>query len=479
MPINSETILDYEILRNYLKNAGMLQYFSDENLLRLNRGESTNIINNVHYEGKVWDGVFQLTEDQDGAHILNFKKCEVALEIPDKVLGKKLTSVEKAALRQGEVIGPFLTGKQELYLHLDNVSKTIAVYSPNKIGIPDELMGYKLSSLDKRLLEGGNTIGPKVFCADGHYFIGHFSIEKKDGLSLWKTHYDKELSKKEAFKQIPKYNELSEVNVPGGLTELQKQIFFIPPPPERKNLQKIPIPYYPLDNEAMGNALKNNDISLYRNNTFNLITLNITKNKGLPKELFNDTFSAEDIAGLKNGETLKNRNFSFNSGDMVKGSISLIEFGEINRLTIQINSQKKNGQKEYIETVQKFDISAFSHRDRQIMDLLDKRDVKSLNSLAENGVKPSAALRHLIYTSKKLQDSDKRMVAAVFNIDPIPYNSLNTMESKVKRNDTSTELLLDSGRIEKPKITAPEKNFSTGYNRGHISSGIKGLFHDM
>ncbi len=478
MPNNREIIPDTEILINYLKKAGLLQYFDGENIKRLNRGEPTSIINNVHYEGKVWDGTFQLIEDQDQAHILHFKKCKVEIEIPDKVHGKKLSSVEKSALMRGEAIGPFIIGNQEIYLHLDNVSNTIAVYSPNKIGIPDEIMGYKLSSFEKRLLDGGNTIGPKVFCADGHYFIGHFSVDKKDDLYMWKTHYDKELSKREALNLIPRYNESQKENEPEGLTELQKQIFFIPPPPERKALQNVPIPYYPFDNEAMGKELKNKDVSLYRNNTFNLITLNIKKNKGLPRELFKDTFSGEDITHLKNGETLHCRNFTFVSGDMVTGDILLKEFGEINRLTIQIKAQKKKGQESYTETDQKFNIGDLSHRDRQIMDSLDKRDVKSLNYLAENGVKPSWELRRLIYANSRLKDSDKRMVAAVFNIDPMPDNSLNKREVNGNRNNSS-ELLLTSGKTEKPKISRLGNNFSRSYNKRHIAMSLKNLFHDM
>ncbi len=479
MPNRKDEILEAEKLKSFLKQAELLKYFTKENLLRLNRGEQTTFIKNVHYEGKVWDGMFQLIADQDGTYILHFNKCAVPIEIPDKVLGKKLSGSEKTLLQNGDVIGPFRVGNHEIYFHIDKDTNSIAVYFPKNIGIPDEIMGYRLSSFEKRMIDGGNAIGPKVFCADGHYFIGHFSVEKHEGLYLWKTHYDKELSKREAAKLSSKYNEPPEVNINREMTELQQQILFVPPPPEREILESIPIPYYPLDNESLGKTLKNKDISLYQNNTFNIITLNIKKEKGIPAELFKYSFSQDEINRLKNGETLHNRTFTFASGDKIKANVNLTVYGEINRIELQINSKKKNGHEQYIESGQKFDLSELSVRDKQIMDLLDKRYVRELNSMAENGIKPSTTLKNLIYTNTTLNDNDKRMVTAVFNLGTFPANSQSKPEPQIRQNEASNEIAMSSSKTVRPKIAASRDNKSNLNNKRHVTSSVRSLFHDM
>jgi hypothetical protein len=229
-PEVNDAILESGELRTFLKKVHLLKYFSESDFQRLNHGRLTSVIRNVHYEGKIWDGSFQLIIEEDGSHTLHFKKCNVRIDIPDKVLGKKLSRRDKESLLAGEAIGPFKIGKHDMFFHVDRESNTISLYSAKIIGVPEEIMGYKISGKDRELLEEGSSIGPKVFSVNGHNFIGHFSIEERDGLYLWKMQYDKELTKYEAAELTKKYNESQGLNVSNayGMTDIQKQIFFMP-----------------------------------------------------------------------------------------------------------------------------------------------------------------------------------------------------------------------------------------------------------
>lgn len=481
---SNEFIMNADLLEETLSKSDLLGYFSADDLKRLNEGKLTSIIKNVHYQGKILEGRFLIYIETDGSHTLHFKKCNNEIVIPEKVLGKKLSGKEKNLLAKGEAIGPFLIGKNEMYFHVDREFNTFTMYSPKGIGLPNDFMGYKFSSNDIQLLNSGKSIGPKVFCADGHYFMGSFSIDKNEVLYLFNIQYDKELPKSDALKLVTKYNDSQYNNGIHGLTDLERQAFFVPSIPVVTDKINDTSSCFS-DNTPTGYAFKNESYSFYYNQAFEFITFDIAKKIGIPGKLFGNTFSYEELTRLQKGETLHNRILTFVSGDRMNANISLWDYDEMNRgmnrIIIQINSQRKKEQEEYIETLQKFDIQKFSRNDQLIMNLVDKKDVKALNNLAENGIKPSENLNRLIYFNSNIGENDKNRIARIFNNNPDEVRLMNPMTSQNNVKNPEQNPSMNAGKLNNSKIKDAgkfQKN-ETDHQKRNFAYSIKNLFNDM
>ncbi len=487
---NNNVLFDEEKLKSSLEKAGYLEYLSENDLKTLNAGLKTSVVKNVHHEGKVMDCSFQILVDSDGKTKLHLNKIKEELDIPDKILGKKLSKAALAELANGKPIGPFNIGKHDLYFHVDKNTNTISMYCANNLGIPNEMMGYKFSDSEKSELDKGKVLGPKVFYAEGHYFIGQFSIEKQAEVNLWKTNYNKGLSKEEALKLITRYNNTKE-NSPSVFTDIQRKALFIPDHSPVKEDMTLIHNSYEGDKTLKSYIVKSNDQSntLVYNYTLNSYYLNMDKNLGFPERMFKNSFTEEEIRRLKKGEILQDKTFTFNSGDKINANLKLIDKEGKYSMIFQINSIRKHGEEKFLVSNQSYDLQKFSEHDKLIMDLVDKKDFKVLNKFIESGIKPSEDINRLIFSNSRIDDNVKQQIANILKPDPKLLNSskigLGKDKSVAGSKDNSPEIPITSKDIKNPKIPTVDEIRNKGANKGvnknktHVASAVKGLFNDM
>lgn len=106
------------------------------------------------------------------------------LEIPNEVLGHKLTDKEKQDLMNGERVQ--INGKKgNVYLEIDSDLNSIIVLSEKELSIPDRIGGYELSNADKYLLANGYSLDNKLLKDGNGYFIADISLTPdKHGISF-------------------------------------------------------------------------------------------------------------------------------------------------------------------------------------------------------------------------------------------------------------------------------------------------------
>lgn len=112
-----------------------------------------------------------------------FERKEI-LTIPDKILGKKLSSRQKQDLLDGNII-VLPTQKGDLMLQVDRDLNSVIVRSQRELAIPKEIGGYKLTPADKYLLANGHSLDNKVLNTEEGYIIANISMnEDKKGYTF-------------------------------------------------------------------------------------------------------------------------------------------------------------------------------------------------------------------------------------------------------------------------------------------------------
>jgi hypothetical protein len=132
-----------------------------------------------------------------------------------------------------------------------------------------------------------------------------------------------------------------------------------------------------------------------------------------------------------------------------------------------------------MDTKPQYDLRKFSQNDQLFMDLVDKKDVKALQNLAENGIKPSENLNQLIFLNTRISDRDKQTMAAIFKT--------NQSQSEHKQATPGIEPVFQQPRSQSPESMEIDNIHGTKHHRknetmpmhGKIVAGLKGLFHDM
>jgi len=159
---------------------------------------------NEVFNGKIW------LSEEDNQILVNVKKRDNILFIPEEIDGYKLTNDDINKLKNGE----FLKIPNGLTVGIDHDLNCITISSgiPMANVIEDRLKefgkysisGYELSKEEINTLINGGTIGPKVFVENNEYFISKLSFSI-DGMGL--TYHDSfEISNSKAQELIPKIN---------------------------------------------------------------------------------------------------------------------------------------------------------------------------------------------------------------------------------------------------------------------------------
>ncbi|MDR1368803.1 MAG: DUF3945 domain-containing protein [Dysgonamonadaceae bacterium] len=132
-------------------------------------------------------GKIRLTEN--GISIFYQKET---LLIPDTILGRKLSDVDKRLLKSGDVVViPGKDSARDIYVQVDKKLNSVIVKSNREISIPDvigkakEYSGYTLTVEDKQTLANGNMLKNKLIGTEAGYFIADVSITAdKKGVSF-------------------------------------------------------------------------------------------------------------------------------------------------------------------------------------------------------------------------------------------------------------------------------------------------------
>lgn len=109
---------------------------------------------------------------ENGVSILYRKE---KLEIPEKILGKRLSEKDRLELAEGGRIQ--IRGKRgNIYVEIDKELNSVIIRSEKELHIPQEIGGYKLTNADKYLLANGHTLENKLMHNKEGYFIADISF---------------------------------------------------------------------------------------------------------------------------------------------------------------------------------------------------------------------------------------------------------------------------------------------------------------
>lgn len=109
---------------------------------------------------------------ENGVSILYRKE---KLEIPEKILGKRLSEKDRLELAEGGRIQ--IRGKRgNIYVEIDKELNSVIIRSEKELHIPQEIGGYKLTDADKYLLANGYSLDNKLLHSKEGYFLADISF---------------------------------------------------------------------------------------------------------------------------------------------------------------------------------------------------------------------------------------------------------------------------------------------------------------
>lgn len=488
-----------QALKDFLEKENILKHFSEKDIARLAIGEYSSLIENVHLNGNVSDGKFFIAKDEDTFKLHQIQKSHI-IDWPDDILGKKLTKTDHENLFNGKMLGPFDLYDNKMFFRFDKDLNKITLHTAKNIGVTDRLNeiptpqnekfgGYFFTDQEQNLIANGKEVGPKVFCADGAWFLGSYSREDKAMEVISKVTIHKPISESEAKKLISVYNNTASKKSDSKLDPIQKEAFFIPAPPvlnEAKSVSKSTTEIH-----SKSYSIERKSVKLDYNDTFNYVSLTFDKKNGLPEEIFKNSFNQKDLDNLKTGKILENKEIQLKNGDKINANIQLVEVGDKYQLIFIINSHKQKGKNLVIDKSNLYPLQKYSAQDKLVMDLIDQKDFKGLNSIVESGYKPSEDIQKLIYSNISLSDNTKMVVAKTFKTEPDLVNSLHFNQAL---GTGKSPLALDSGKqtsdiklssskdTDSHQIPSPNKiknKKEKNGNKHHVLNGLKSMFNDM
>jgi len=145
---------------------------------KLSYGEYTSL--KEHFKlpnGSVKDGKTKLSLDSKGEIEFHFLFHSDILEIPEKIGGKKLSKEQIDDLHNGKTVLLNIDDR-DLYLKVDKELNCVSISTGKEIGIPDEMGGYRLTAEDKQNLANNEPIGSRVYKGKDGYFIANVKLSK-------------------------------------------------------------------------------------------------------------------------------------------------------------------------------------------------------------------------------------------------------------------------------------------------------------
>lgn len=175
---------------------------SQSDIENLANGYMTSV-QNFNINGKLKKGKIRLENDENGQAKFHFHFFRENLEIPDRILGKRLTEDDKKNLEDGKTISIIKNGK-DFYINVDNDLNKIVVSRASQIKLPDSIGNYMLTEKDKETLANSNTLSSRVYKGQDQYFIANVALTKdRKGIEFSNI---QQISDKEANKLIQSLN---------------------------------------------------------------------------------------------------------------------------------------------------------------------------------------------------------------------------------------------------------------------------------
>lgn len=476
MNLSTERNISYseDKLKEQLTKLGLLEQFGEHNVARLCAGLPTTMIEHVPFEGRLYDGKFNLQVDKDGNYNLHFNKKKVEIEVPEEILGKKISKKDKEHLLNGDTLGPFshAQSKTNFYLCIDKELNAVSVKTDKQLGIPKEMLGHTFSTEEKNLLANNKAVGPRVFCVDGQYFIGTFTLHQNDS----ENHHmsmmiDKEISKAQAeilkgqLKDNVQADYSKALSLNDKYTDKNAGLFIpIAPTDEYKASITTPNILMPKQEPKRSFVVDIKGVVFQYNETFGYQTITYNKEHGIVPRVFGYNLSKEDMKLLLSGQPLVNRPFKLKNNQLFNGHIYLNKID--NKYQIVVEPTKD---KELVPIQQQF-----TELDRKVMDLVDKKDFKELNQIIKAGYRPSEDIENLIFKNPRIPLQEKQEIATVFNID---HKNLNILHQDETIPMNQKKGVPGSNKVPTPQEITKEK--SKNNNKEKLLNTTKGLFHDM
>jgi len=193
-----------------------------EDIDRLRMGEHSSLLENVITDDKytVKDAKIKLTRNKEGKCEVNFIFKENNLTIPDEILGNKLTDIQKKELKENKTVGPLKINNLELYLRVDPELNRVIVSTDKELSIPSEIGKYKLSEPEKNDLANNRQLNMKVLEGEHGFFLAKVSITlDKKGLVFSDV---KEITQSEAMRLKTELN-TDNRTIEKGVTSTEQQ----------------------------------------------------------------------------------------------------------------------------------------------------------------------------------------------------------------------------------------------------------------
>lgn len=186
--------------------------FSETDLELLRRGECTRVhkfvLDNQNQEESQYlpQGKFQLFRTAEGEIKFNILPMCEKLNIPKKIMDKELNPEEIERLKGGEFIQiKDKKTKINFYVQVDPELNMIVVKSEKTLNIPNEMLGYKFTDIEKEKLANSELLPERIYRnKDGKYLMAQITFSEDRKSIIFKN--VTELSKSKAEELIPKVN---------------------------------------------------------------------------------------------------------------------------------------------------------------------------------------------------------------------------------------------------------------------------------
>lgn len=385
---------------------------SESDKISLSKGQETSLLKNIKTpEGETYDCKLLLTKDKDGkiGFVAIKKKQELVIE--DSILGNKLSSADIDNLyKKGNFVGPFKSGKAEIFLKIDPELNDYTFRTSRSLGVIKNIGDYNFSDQEKLEFANSGKLNTtsKAICIKtkgvDKYFITSFQISKDENIGTNITYKDPREITKEEYEKL-------KINNNPSLTEPKSNEIL------RKNEISIP-EWEQLNNNFKSTEQPNlNTLFLAEQQHSNINYFYIQK--ASDGEEYSKSHSVSNALSLE----LKNT-----------ADKSLSDRNEHPFVTVP----KENVCKEYstdikIEPNDKAFAASkhLSNSDVFAISLINKESfAKDLNDFSKKGYVPSEAFKDYIRESKFVSEEKKIFTSTICKFDLNVDKSINSINGK-------------------------------------------------
>lgn len=199
-----DRLFDAQDVKSLLDTIGVEP--SEHLIDRLSQGLESDLLENALINGAYQDGKIKLFRDKSSGTVkFSFKSRSEKLEIPEKILGHKLTDEEKKSLQALKTV-LIKKGSNTFGIAIDKDLNRVVVKGDKELGLLKEVGEYKFSLKEQEALINGKEVGPKIFFdKESNQYI-QASIAYTDDKKGIKFLNAKEVSFEKAQELIPKLN---------------------------------------------------------------------------------------------------------------------------------------------------------------------------------------------------------------------------------------------------------------------------------